>query len=217
QQRTDAAWSKRLARALAHTPRGELVIRNARLFDPRDLSVTPATSVVVSGERIVRVGPDADVKPNANAEVIDAAGRFLMPGLWDNHQHFSDNDGALDLANGVTSARDMANDTDEFLRRVARFDAGSELGPHVFKAGMIDGKDPLAGPTKMLVDSTAEARRDVDWYADHGYGQIKIYSSVKPALVPIIADEAHARGLRVSGHVPAFMSAQQFVSAGADE
>ena len=111
QQKTDAAWSERIARALAHVLRGDLVIRNARLFDPRDLRVTPATSVVVSGERIVRVGPDADVKAPANAEIIDAQGRFLMPGLWDNHQHFSDNDGALDLANGVTSARDMANDT----------------------------------------------------------------------------------------------------------
>ena len=105
QQKTDTAWSERIARALAHTPRGDLVIRNARLFDPRDLSVTPSTSVVVSGERIVRVGPDADVKPPANAEIIDAKGRFLMPELWDNHQHFSDNDGALDLANGVTSER----------------------------------------------------------------------------------------------------------------
>src|SRR5438067_1100054 len=139
QQRTDTAWSERIARALAHTPRGDLVIRNARLFDPRDLSVTPATSVVVSGERIVRVGPDADVKPSANAEIIDAKGRFLMPGLWDNHQHFSNNDGALDLANGVISARDMANDTDTFLQRVARFDNGSELGPRVLKAGIIDG------------------------------------------------------------------------------
>src|SRR6185437_2539799 len=203
QQRTDAAWSKRLARALAHTPRGELVIRNARLFDPRDLSVTPATSVVVSGERIVRVGPDVDVKPNAKAEVIDAKGRFLMPGLWDNHQHFSDNDGALDLANGVTSARDMANDTDTFLERVARFDNGIELGPRVLKAGIIDGTGELAGPSKSLGDTAAPAIQDVDWYADHGYVQIKIYSSIKPALVPVIADHAHARGLRVSGHVPA--------------
>src|SRR5213075_3270213 len=56
-----------------------------------------------------------------------------------------------------------------------------------------------------------------DWYADHGYVQIKIYSSVKPELVPIVADHAHARGLRVSGHVPAFMSARQFVERGADE
>jgi len=217
QQKTDAAWSERIARDLAHVPRGDLVIRNARLFDPRDLSVTPATSVVVSGERIVRVGPDADVKPPANAEVIDAKGRFLMPGLWDNHQHFSDHDGALDLANGVTSARDMANDTDTFLERVARFDNGSELGPRVLKAGIIDGTGEFAGPTKMRVDTAEQAIQDVDWYADHGYAQIKIYSSIKPELVPIIADRAHARGLRVSGHVPAFMSARQFVEGGADE
>jgi hypothetical protein len=217
QQKTDAAWSERIARALAHTPRGDLVIRNARVFDPRDLSVTSATSVVVSGERIVRVGPDADVKPAANAEIIDAKGRFLMPGLWDNHQHFSDNDGALDLANGVTSARDMANDTDTFLERVARFDNGSELGPRVLKAGIIDGTGEFAGPTKMRVDTSDQAIQDVDWYADHGYAQIKIYSSIKPELVPIIADHAHARGLRVSGHVPAFMSARQFVEGGADE
>jgi imidazolonepropionase-like amidohydrolase len=47
--------------------------------------------------------------------------------------------------------------------------------------------------------------------------QIKIYSSVKPELVPIIAEEAHRRGLRVSGHVPANMIAEQFVRDGADE
>jgi cytosine/adenosine deaminase-related metal-dependent hydrolase len=217
QQKTDAAWSEHIAHALTHTPSGDLIIRNARLFDPRDLTVTPATSVVVSGERIVRVGPDTDVKPTANAEVIDANGRFLMPGLWDNHQHFSDNDGALDLANGVTSARDMANDTDTFLERVARFDAGTELGPRVLKAGIIDGTGEFAGPTKMRVDTADEAIQDVDWYADHGYVQIKIYSSVQPELVPLIADHAHARGLRVSGHVPAFMSARQFVEGGADE
>ena len=217
QQKTDAAWSERIARALAHTPRGDLIIRNARLFDPRDLTVTSSTSVVISGERIVRVGPDADVKPATNAEVIDANGRFLMPGLWDNHQHFSDNDGALDLVNGVTSARDMANDTDTFLQRVARFDNGSELGPRVLKAGIIDGTGEFAGPTKMRVDTAEQAIQDVDWYADHGYAQIKIYSSIKPELVPLIADHAHARGLRVSGHVPAFMSARQFVDGGADE
>src|SRR5216117_1239272 len=217
QQKTDAAWSERIARALAHVPRGDLVIRNARLFDPRDLRVTPATSVVVSGERIVRVGRDSDVKAPANAEIIDAQGRFLMPGLWDNHQHFSENDGALDLANGVTSARDMANDTEIFLQRVARFDNGTELGPRVLKAGIIDGTGEFAGPTKMRVDTAEQAIGDVDWYADHGYAQIKIYSSVKPELVPIIADRAHARVLRVSGHVPVLMSARQFVDTGADE
>ena len=217
QARWNAARSARLARELTHVPAGDVVIRNARLFDPRDLTVTPGTSVRVRGARIVRVAADADVTADAGDEVIDAHGRFLMPGLWDNHQHFGDNTGALDLANGVTSARDMANDTDEFLERVARFDAGSELGPRVWKSGIIDGTGPYAGPTKMRIDTAAQAVADVDWYADHGYGQIKIYSSVPPPIVAAIAAEAHARGLRVSGHVPAFMSAEQFVAAGADE
>ena len=217
QDATDGEWTSRIAKELTHIPSGALVVRNARLFDPRDLSVTPHTSVLIQGERIVRVAPDADLKVPAGAEIIDAHDRFLMPGLWDDHQHFGDNDGALDLIAGVTSARDMANDTDGFLKRVARFDDGTELGPRVLKAGIIDGTGEFAGPTKMRVDTADEAIKDVDWYADHGYAQIKIYSSVKPELVPIIADRAHARGLRVSGHVPAFMSARQFVEGGADE
>ena len=214
---SDGDWSARLAHELTHVPDGALAIRNARLFDPRDLSVTPGMSVLVSGERIVRIARDGDLKLPERTETIDAHGRFLMPGLWDNHQHFGDNDGALDLIAGVTSARDMANDTDVFLKRIARFDDGSELGPRVLKAGIIDGTGEFAGPTKMRADNAADAIKDVDWYADHGYAQIKIYSSMKPELVPIIADHAHARGLRVSGHVPAFMSARQFVDAGADE
>ena len=217
QQRASADQSARVARETTRIPKGEVLIRNARLFDPRDLTVTPGMSVLVRGDRIVRVAPDAELNSAAGAEVIEAHGRFLMPGLWDNHQHFGDNIGALDLANGVTSARDMANDTDEFLERVARFDAGTELGPRVWKSGIIDGTGPFAGPTKMRIDTAAQGVADVDWYADHGYSQIKIYSSIPPPIVPVIAAAAHARGLRVSGHVPAFMSAEQFVAAGADE
>src|SRR5687767_2761948 len=70
QEKTDAAWSERIARALARKPAGELVIRNARLFDPRDLSVTPASSVLIRGERIVRVGRDADVTLRESAGAV---------------------------------------------------------------------------------------------------------------------------------------------------
>jgi imidazolonepropionase-like amidohydrolase len=214
---SDAAWSAEIASRLTHTPHGPLVIRHARLFDPRDLTVTASMSVEISGEWIVRVEPDDTLQPPPGAEVIDAHGSFLMPGLWDNHQHFEGVHGALDLACGITSARDMANDTDIFLQRVARFDAGTELGPRVFKAGVIDGNGPGAAPTKMRPETPQEAMADVDWYVAHGYGQIKIYSSARPALVAGIADEAHAHGLRVSGHVPTGMNARQFIAAGADE
>jgi imidazolonepropionase-like amidohydrolase len=217
QDKTNAAWFASLAHALTQIPKGDLVVRNACLFDPRDLSVTPGTSVLVRGDRIVRVAPDARLQPGAGAHIIDARGRFLMPGLWDCHAHIDGVDGMLNIANGVTSARDLGNDTDVFLKRVARFDAGTEIGPRVLKAGIIDGKGPNAGPFKTLVETATEAVKVVDWYADHGYVQIKMYMSLKPDLVPIIADRAHERGLRVSGHVPAFMSARQFIEAGADE
>lgn len=217
QQAADQAWHARLAQQHTHRPKGALLIRNARLFDPVSLSVRPGSSVLIRGERIVRVGPDAEVEAPADAELLDAAGRFLMPGLWDVHQHFSNVDGVFDLIAGVTSARDMANDNEPMLARVKRFDAGTELGPRVLLAGIIEGIGPLAGPTDVKVDTPEKARAAVDWYADRGYVQVKIYSSFSPALVATVADRAHERGLRVSGHVPAFTYARAFVEAGADE
>jgi imidazolonepropionase-like amidohydrolase len=217
QTKAAAAWSAALAKAQTHVPAGPLVIRNARVFDPVDLSVTPATSVLVIGERVVRVAPDADLKSPDDAEVFDAQNRFLMPGIWDVHKHYGESDGLLDMAAGITSTRDLANDTEEFPARVKRFDAGTEIGPRVLMAGFMDGTGVNAGPTKVRVDNAADALKWVDWYADHGYVQIKVYSSLKPELVPLIADRAHARGLRLSGHVPSHMSARTFVEAGADE
>jgi imidazolonepropionase-like amidohydrolase len=213
----DQAWSAEVAHRLTHKPAGALMIRHARLFDPRDLSVRDDMRVLVRGEHVVRVAPDDAGAAPPDTEVIDAAGRFLMPGLWDVHQHFSGVDGTFDLIAGVTSARDMANDNEALLARVKRFDSGTELGPRVVLAGIVEGTGPLAGPTPVRVENLAQAQAAVDWYAAHGYEQIKIYSSFPPPLVAPIADMAHARGLRVSGHVPAFMLAQQFIEAGADE
>jgi imidazolonepropionase-like amidohydrolase len=217
QDAADQAWSADMARRLAHRPAGALMIRHARLFDPRDLAVRDDMRVLVRGGRVVRVDPDDAGAMPPDTEVIDAAGRFLMPGLWDVHQHFAGVDGAFDLVAGVTSARDMANDNVPLLARVARFDAGTELGPRVVLAGIVEGTGPLAGPTPVRIETLKQAQDAVDWYADHGYEQIKIYSSFPPPLVRPIADMAHARGLRVSGHVPAFMRAREFVEAGADE
>jgi imidazolonepropionase-like amidohydrolase len=149
--------------------------------------------------------------------VIPAAGKTILPGLWDMHVHTVDEDGILHLAAGVTTVRDLANDTDELLRRRRRFDEGTLAGPRIVMAGIIDGPGPYAGPTKVLVADEKEARAAVDRYAELGFVQVKIYSSVKPELVPAIVSEARAKGLRVSGHVPAFMSAEQAVRAGYDE
>lgn len=218
QDEASAARSKELARTLARKPNGPaLVFKGASLFDSETATLRPNTTVVVAGNRIKAVGPDGKVEIPAGAEVIDARGKTLLPGLWDMHVHVGESEGLLHLAAGVTTVRDLANDIDELRETRRKFDAGESLGPRVILAGFMDGPGPYAGPTKVLVSTEQEARAWVNKYADMGFEQIKVYSSIKPELVPAIVEEAHKRGLRVSGHVPAYMTAEQVVRAGFDE
>lgn len=217
QDETEAGRTSKLAHALTRKPSTPLAFTNANLFDAETGKTIPNTTVLVVGNRIKAVGRDGKVGLPKNAEVIDARGRVLMPGLWDMHVHIGPNDGLMHVAAGVTSVRDMANDTDALLALRGKIDAGEEIGPRILMAGIMDGRGPYAGPTKVLVDTEEEARAAVETYARLGYAQVKIYSSIKPELVPKIIEMAHAKGLRVSGHVPAFMTAEQFVRAGADE
>jgi hypothetical protein len=143
---------------------------------------------------------------------------MLLPGLWDMHVHLGDwDDGLLHMAAGVTTVRDMANDVEHLQELVPKFDSGALIGPRVLRAGFIDGRGPYQGPTKVFADTPEEAKSDVERYRSLGYVQIKVYSSLKPELVPVIAAEAHRSGLRLSGHVPAFMTMQQAVEQGFDE
>ncbi|MBV8859438.1 MAG: amidohydrolase family protein [Acidobacteria bacterium] len=217
QDELEAGRTARLAHTLARRPSAPLAFEHANLFDSETGRTLPNTTVVVEGNRIKAVGPDGKVPVPKNAEVLDARGRTLMPGLWDMHVHLGPNDGLMHVAAGVTSVRDMGNDIDALSALRKNFEAGEEIGPRVMMAGLMDGRGPYTGPTKVLVDTEEEARAAVDSFARLGYSQIKIYSSIKPELVPILAKLAHEKGLRVSGHVPAFMSAEQFVRAGADE
>jgi imidazolonepropionase-like amidohydrolase len=195
-----------------------LVIRNARLFDSETATVKDGMSVRIAGGRIVAVAPDAGASAASSDEVLDGKGKMLLPGLWDSHVHLGDwDDGILHLAAGVTTVRDLANDIDHLAELRGKFDAGTLAGPHVVAAGFVDGRGPYQGPTKIFADTPEEAKADVARYKSLGYEQIKVYSSVKPDLVPVIAAEAHRNGMRVSGHVPAFMTMQQAVEAGYDE
>lgn len=206
-----------LARTLAHKPSGSLAFVHANLFDATSATVIPHSTVVITGDKITAVGDDDKITVPKDAQIIDAAGQTLMPGLWDMHVHLGPNDGLLHISCGITSVRDLGNDIDQLEKMRSRYEQGAEIGPRVLRAGLIDGRGPYAGPTKINVDTEQEARDNIDRFAKLGYVQIKIYSSIKPELVPKIAEIAHADGMRVSGHVPAFMNAEQFVNDGADE
>ncbi|MGZ4831266.1 MAG: amidohydrolase family protein, partial [Candidatus Angelobacter sp.] len=217
QDKFDNERSGTLARTLAHKPKGPLVFVHANLFDAESAQMLPNRTVVITGNHITAVGADGQVAIPKNAETVDAAGKTLMPGLWDMHVHVQPGDGLLHMACGVTSVRDLANDTDALLQMRSRFDAGTEIGPRVVMAGFIDGRGPFQGPTKVFADTEEEAKTAIDNYARLGYIQIKVYSSLKPELLPKIVEMAHAHGMRVSGHVPSGMNAEQFVRAGVDE
>jgi hypothetical protein len=217
QQAAEEKRAGALAARLAHRPEKGLAITGARLFDSATGESRPGTTVVVAGDRIQAVGPDGSVAIPPGAEVVDAKGKALLPGLWDLHTHLTPNDGLLNLAAGVTTVRDMANDVDLLRSLVERWDSGRAIGPRVIRAGFMDGPGPYAGPTKVLVSTRAEAEAWIDRYKQLGYEQIKVYSSMDPKLVPVIVAKAHGLGLRVSGHIPAFMTAEQAVREGYDE
>src|SRR5579864_936357 len=217
QDKFDNERSRKLAQTLAHKPKGPLVFVHANLFDSESAQMLPNRTIVISGNRISSVGADGQVPLPKNAETIDASGKTLMPGLWDMHVHVQPGDGLLHMTCGVTSVRDLANDTDALMQMRSRFDAGTEIGPRVVMAGFIDGRGPYQGPTKVFADTEEEAKAAIDNYARLGYIQIKVYSSLKPELLPKIVEMAHAHGMRVSGHVPSGMNAEQFVRDGVDE
>src|SRR5262249_22261893 len=118
-----------------------LLIEHARLFDCETATVKDGMSVLVADGRIAAVGPDGTLRSARKPEVLDAKGKVLLPGLWDMHVHVGDwDDGILHTAAGVTTVRDMGNDVDHMNDIVPRFESGTLIGPHVVKAGLIDGR-----------------------------------------------------------------------------
>ena len=207
----------RLAKDFARHPSHPVAVEHVRLFDSENAAMLEDQTVVVTGDRFTAAGPASSVQVPVDAEHIDGAGKTILPGLFDMHAHAQALDGILNIASGVTSIRDMGNDIEELQHLQDEWKQGTAIGPRIWKAGMIDGHSPFQVPTGLYADNAAEAESAVNRYADLGYVQIKLYSSLKPELVPGIVKRAHERGLRVSGHIPNGMTASQFVEDGADE
>jgi imidazolonepropionase-like amidohydrolase len=217
QRKADDVRYERLAKELAQHAKHAVAIEHVRVFDSEQAAMREDQTVVIEGERIAQAGPASSIPVPKDADHIDGSGKTLLPGLFDMHVHAQALDGLLNIASGVTSVRDMGNDIEELGRLQGQWQSGAAIGPRVWKSGFIDGPGPFQAPTGLYVTTDEEARAAVNRYADQGYIQIKLYSSLKPELVPGIVKLAHQRGLRVSGHVPNGMIASQFVEEGADE
>ncbi|QCK15588.1 amidohydrolase family protein [Mangrovivirga cuniculi] len=206
---------KRIADELTTQPKGKLVIKNVNVFNSEDGSMMENKTVIVNGNTIEQVTDDADVEENAM--IIDGSGKTLMPGLFDMHGHLSRSDGILNLAGGVTSVRDMANNFELPTVR-DEFNKNTVLGPRILiMSGFIDQAGPYAGPTGKIVKSLEEGLEAIQFYHDRGYQQIKLYSSIDPSWVKPMAEKTHELGMRLSGHIPSYMIAEQAINDGYDE
>jgi imidazolonepropionase-like amidohydrolase len=215
------ANAEAMNRRLVKTSSGTIAIVHGDVFDSERGAVRPRTTVVVRGDRIVAVGPDDSVSIPAGATVIDAAGKTVMPGLWEMHNHmqlFSESLGSpMQLSYGITTARDLASDIDVATSQRDRAERGVIAAPHTILAGFMEGPGKWAGPTATIVRTEDEARHWVAAYDSMGYKQIKVYNLVHPDLIPTIVAEAHRRGMRVSGHIPRGLSVPAAIELGFDE
>ncbi|ABI77868.1 amidohydrolase family/endoribonuclease L-PSP [Hyphomonas neptunium ATCC 15444] len=214
----NAERTEKLAQRLLHRYGAPYSILNVRVLDVRDGSLSAPSVVTVSGNVITGVAPYVEgVMPEGEGAVFDAAGGTLMPGLADMHSHASANSGLYYLAAGVTSTRDMGNENTFLASLLDRMKADKVAGPRITPAGFIEGRSPFSARHGIIAASEEEALAAVDWYAEQGYGYVKSYNSMNPAWMPAVAERAHAKGMRMIGHIPAFTNADAMIDAGFDE
>jgi imidazolonepropionase-like amidohydrolase len=196
---------------------GTFAIVGATLIDGTGSAALYDSAVVIKGGHIAAVGPRSSVKIPEGASVVDGRGKTLLPGLWDMHAHFEQVEwGPTYLAAGVTTVRDVGNEFVFETRVRDALRAGRGLGPRMLLAGIVDGEGPDAVGA-VRVSTPEQVRAAVRRYKEASFLQIKIYSSVKPELVPVITAEAHRLGMTVTGHVPNGMNAFEAVAAGMDQ
>lgn len=197
----------------AQSPRdsaGAVAITHATVIDVESGTRRPGQTIVVRGTRIVAVTPDARAQVPPGARVLDATGKFVIPGLWDMHVHATGP--GLDrlflpvlAAHGITGVRDMWGRFAWFDSVRAQVARGTLVAPRVVGSGHILDGAPAIWPGSTGVRGEAETRRVVDSLAAGGAAFIKVYSRLSPAEFRAAAEQAGRRGLPFAGHVPSLV------------
>ncbi|SEA33665.1 amidohydrolase family protein [Microbulbifer marinus] len=208
-------YLQELASEQTHKSAKPILISNVNLVDVEAGKLLEKRHVLISGGKIARIST-APIGL-AGATRINGRGMTLIPGLWDMHGHLSPADGALNMAAGIINVRDIGNTHENIMRVTELFESDKVIGGDVFRAGFMDRDSENAMRMGKTAKSLEHAKEIVDWYAERGYQQIKTYSSMEPEWIAPLAKHIHSKGLRLSGHIPAFMTAEQAVDAGFDE
>lgn len=204
------------AKQLQHPLTGLTVIRNARVFNSETATLGGLSDVYVLRGRITGIYPAGQNLTPVDHE-MNAAGRVMLPGLYDMHAHINRWSASYHLTAGVTSVRDLGNANAELQGMIDDTLEGKLLAPRLIPAGFVDGDGPFASHDGFTVTDLSDVKHAIDWYALRGYFQLKVYNSFPPELLPDSVAYAHKRGLKVSGHVPAFIRAEDALNQGFDE
>jgi imidazolonepropionase-like amidohydrolase len=200
----------------AQTP-SVVAIVAGRLIDGTGKPAIENSVVILKDGRIAAAGTASSTPVPDGAQIIDAHGKSVLPGLWEMHAHFEQVEwGSIYLATGVTTARDVGNEREFIVAARDAIAAGHGIGPRLVMAGVVDGSGPFALGV-IRVDTPAQAREQVQKYKAAGFQQIKIYSSVKPEILKVVTAEAHRLGMTVTGHIPFGMNAIQGIEDGMDQ
>ncbi|MFI4965885.1 MAG: amidohydrolase family protein, partial [Caulobacterales bacterium] len=201
-----------------------VVLRHVRLIDGTGAPAQADRTVIVAGGKIVAVGGSALAAP-AGAEVLDLTGRTVLPGLVGMHDHMyyiarPNMDAAghsepplmvpqmtfssprLYLAGGVTTMRTTGSvEPYVDLNVKTLIDAGGMVGPHMDVTGpYLEGSGSAFIQMHPLKDAE-DARRTVAYWADMGATSFKAYMNITRAELGAAIQEAHRRGLKLTGHL----------------
>ena len=190
-----------------------VAIVGATLIDGRGGEPLPDACVIIRGNTIAEVGSARTVKIPSGAEVVQASGMSLLPGLIDAHFHLgNDSLPALILQHGVTSLRDPG----AWIETYDPAQAMSSPLPRLFLTGPhLDGFPPAYPQNSYIVQDTEEAQRAVNRLADRGASAIKVYFRLSLLLIEQVCTSAHERGLPVTAHLE-ITDARDAINVGLD-
>jgi imidazolonepropionase-like amidohydrolase len=211
------------SQSAAHTQEAQrtgLVFTHVTVIDATGADAKPDMTVVITGDRITELGRSDRVRAPKGAKVVDATGKFMIPGLWDMHVHLQEA-GKLALpvfiANGITSVRDMGTAMSIINACRDAIRKGEVDGPRIKAAGyMITSPRVWDLLTKSLgeeamkkeatrrisVGNPEEAHKAVAEIARSGADFVKLHWIADKQTYFALADEARRRGLMLVGHDP---------------
>jgi hypothetical protein len=197
-----------------------LAISGASVLDVRTGEYVREAVLVIEEDRITSVGRRSQVRVPRTARVVDASGRWIIPGLFDMHVHGSSRpDVSLELyvANGVTSIRDLGGNLAALRLTRQALQHGERTGPRLFFVGpLLDGSAPLVPSMSIIADTPERGASAVEFLVSQDVDSIKVYNGIAENVLESVVNTAHRNGLPVAGHVPRAVTALRAAEIGLD-